>query len=183
MADPCKKHLEGLVELALGNQAPDAREHVGGCISCAEALRQFGKILSSLEMGGFDAPAYLVAEAARIPIAGPAVHMRLAGSSLLTAGARLESAETFQLVFESGEHTVRLMYEKSPAGWDVLGKVEGGADWKAETGGGNVPVDDSGRFSFTAPSLSNTDVRLTGEGTSLLIPPAQEVSGGPGIPR
>ncbi len=99
---------------------------------------------------------------------------RLTSSSLRMVGVRSLAMDKFQLVFEADTVQARVLYMLEGKHWEVVGKVNGGGDWKVTRPSGRVRTLGDGRFEFSAPALSDTGLILRRGHVQVDVPSAEE---------
>ena len=161
------------MELAEGRVNVVAKSHVDSCADCARALDQLRAMMAAGQTEMTDAPMSLIERAKAI--VAPQQRRLLAGilRTSLAAGARSVGTD-FQVVVGSEDVSARLMYSKEADGWVVMGRAPSN-DWTMIHGSEQVPCEPDGRFSFRAPSLSDTGFALMSTSAQLIVPPIEDL--------
>jgi hypothetical protein len=109
------------------------------------------------------------------------VFARLLRTSAL-AGARA-IPDDVQVVLDVEEASMRVMYARMDAQWEVMGKLPSSA-WTVELNARPLSTDEDGRFSFAVPAVEATRFAVLHNDLRVEVPPLQElVSSGPSNPR
>ena len=137
-------------------------------------LGHFQKIADAMRLEYFDAPEPLVQEAkALMPEREKrSLFAKLRGTTRILSGARASEANSFQNTFQAEDLSTRLMYVRTPKGWDVTGQAPEG--YTVERLGRRIGTDKDGRFTFQAKSLADTGLILRDAATEVHVPSADE---------
>lgn len=173
MKDRCIDYWVGIVDLAEGREAPAALHHVERCEDCSHKLAELRTLMDVGRARYFDAPAHLIESVKQLMPQPERRFLRLLRTTTAWSGARAV-AEDFQIVAGDESDQVRLMYSRGDKGWEVMGKAPS-AHWSLEGPPHEVEIDEDGRFSFTAQSLSQTGFSLIGPGRELVVASAEEM--------
>jgi hypothetical protein len=171
MKSTCDNYREALVDLAEGRTSKEVEAHVAKCSSCAIRLEELRAILAASRIKVESAPADLIA-AVKSLIGQPVRRATLRMTTLGLAGAR-SASQSFQAIYEIEGKSLRLMYEQTPQGWEVLGQFDGGASEIRRQATG-FRTDESGRFQFTSGDLSDTGFSIE----AFAVPSGQELIDG-----
>jgi hypothetical protein len=175
MNHSCAQILDQIVDLAEGKGSPEALAHVHTCDSCAGRLREFTAMIQAVSFPMVDVPMDVLARAQRLmPERAPSRRFRLVTSSFGLAGARRGPAQDFQIVVGAESQSVRLMYKRVGAGWEVIGRAPSG-EWILSRPEQEVKVDREGHFSFQASDLASSAFSLLKDGERIDVPSAEEL--------
>lgn len=173
MKDRCNDFWEGIVDLAEGREAPAALTHLQQCQDCS---RKFAQLQSLMEVGKgrfFDAPSDLIESVKGLMPRPERRLLRLLHTTTAWTGARA-AAEDFQIIAGDGEDQVRLMYSRTPKGWEVMGRAPS-AEWAVVGLASQPEMASDGRFSFKVADLSKTGFFLIGPNAEWVVPSAEEM--------
>jgi hypothetical protein len=173
MKKDCSKCWEGIVELASGGNAPEARQHLDTCAECTSKFNDLQKMLQALVYPVVEAPVAVRGAAKAIMPQGRPRRVAVLLKSSLAASVRAAPTSEMQALFESGKEKIRLQYRKSARGWEVRGNLPEGAEG-AVRGGKAIAIQSGGRFTFTARSLSDTSFMIKLASEDLVVPAIQE---------
>lgn len=164
--------LESIVAAAMQDWLSE--EHLSEAPLDDPRLAHFRRMAASLRYRHFDASAESVTSAKSLmpELERRQIWAKLVGGSMAMAGARSATADSFQLTFEANGTQTRLMYERGPSGWKVVGQAPEG--FAVFLKGKPVRLDSNRRFTFPAKTLGDSGISLMDEAHEFLIPSADQ---------
>ncbi len=170
MKKACEQYCEGIADLASGLSNAGAEIHVAECADCFALLGHLRQTIEVLGVAEFHAPIDVVRRAQGLMPSRQPILARLAASTLQAAGVRAaQSAEAFQLRFESGDLSIRMMYDREPDGWTILGRLSE-VGWEVLGPLEPIEVAKDGSFQFKVSDLADSAIDLLRGETIIHIP-------------
>ncbi len=102
---------------------------------------------------------------------------RLGQTSLATVGARFETADQFQATYETDQHEIRMSFERTTMGWNVMGKLPEGI-WEIRAKDILVVSDAAGRFELQIDDISNAEWRMRTVSAEIVLPSLRKAVSG-----
>ncbi|HWP30129.1 MAG TPA: hypothetical protein VNK96_00145 [Fimbriimonadales bacterium] len=165
----CSRFSEELVGIAIGEEHPEALEHLKKCPNCSEKLEQFKRIVGTAKISRFDAPEDVIEKAKDIFQQRTAQRAQLVSSTLAMEGIRAAHQGSFQNIYSWDDHRMRVMYVKTEKGWEVISSLPS-KEWQVKVRGKRIEPDEALRISFLAKELKQTTFTLEGPGITVEIP-------------
>lgn len=171
----CRDRWTELVDFAEGKPSAGFEAHVATCPSCAQEVERLRRAFAAGRLPVESVPAELVAQAkALMPLKKRT--FQLIRSSLQLSSARAVS-QAFQAVYRCDDDEVRVAYNQTETGWEVVSQLSASAT-EVRHRGKPLATDPEGRFFFVVRELADAGFTLVGKGGLTEVPSPDEASRG-----